>query len=302
VTDGLIFDIKKYSTNDGPGIRTTVFFKGCPLRCPWCHNPEGQSFLPELIIRASRCLPGCSECLAVCEPGTLSKTEGSPVLDLTTCTVCGKCSEVCPTQAIELVGRRLSAGEVMAEIEKDRVFHEESQGGATFSGGEPLAQADFLADLLTRCREGGIHATVDTCGYAPPEAVEKVEDKADLFLFDLKIIDEKKHDDVTGQPNRMILENLRRLAGLGKKIVIRLPLIAGVNDDDENIRQTADFLVSLGTVADISLLPYHKLGREKYTGLRKKNRGLHFAPPSEERLKEIQETLESRGFRVRRGE
>jgi pyruvate formate lyase activating enzyme len=302
VSEGLIFDIKKYSTNDGPGIRTTVFFKGCPLRCPWCHNPEGQSFLPELIVRAARCLSGCSECEAICELRALSKTDTAPVLDRERCTACGKCSDVCPTQAIELVGRRLSAADVMAEIEKDRIFHDESQGGATFSGGEPLVQADFLADLLARCRERGIHTTVDTCGYAPLEAIEKVEGQADLFLFDLKVMDEKRHDKVTGQPNQVILRNLKTLAGRGKKIIIRLPLIAGVNDDVENMRQTAEFLVSLGTVADISLLPYHRLGREKYSGLQKKNRGLHFAPPSEERMKEIKVDLESRGFRVRRGE
>lgn len=302
MSEGLIFDIKKYSINDGPGIRTTVFFKGCPLRCPWCHNPEGQSFLPEVMLRPSRCVAGCSECLAACEPGALAMTEGELLLDKAKCNLCGRCASVCPAGAIEIVGREVGAVEVIAEIEKDRVFYEESGGGVTFSGGEPLAQPEFLAELLDACRARGLHTTVDTCGYAPPEALALISNRADLFLFDLKVMDEKKHDDLTGQPNGVILANLERLARLGRKIAARLPLIAGINDDEANIRETAAFLHGLRAVKDVSLLPYHALGRDKYHGLRKKNPQAGLSAPSAERLNEIKRRLESQGLNVRLGE
>ncbi|OGD22242.1 MAG: hypothetical protein A2W03_09095 [Candidatus Aminicenantes bacterium RBG_16_63_16] len=302
MSEGLIFDIKKYSVNDGPGIRTTVFFKGCPLRCPWCHNPEGQSFLQEIMLRPARCIAGCRECLAACAPSALTMTEDSLALDKLKCDLCGRCAAVCPAGAIEIVGRKLDADDVVAEIEKDRVFYEESGGGVTFSGGEPLAQADFLAGILDACRARGLHTTVDTCGYAPPEAVSLVAGRADLFLFDLKVMDEKKHDDLTGQPNGVILENLRRLVHLRQRVAIRLPLIAGVNDDEANLRATAAFLRALGTVTDISLLPYHGLGRDKYRGLRKKIPVAGLATPPSERLAKIKRDLESQGFRVCLGE
>jgi len=302
LSEGLIFDIKKYAINDGPGIRTTVFFKGCPLRCPWCHNPEGQSFLPEVMVRPSRCVAGCRECVAACKPGALSMAQDAPVLDKLKCDLCARCASVCPAGAIEIVGRRVGAAEVIAEIERDRVFYEESGGGVTFSGGEPLAQVDFLAELLDACRARAIHTTVDTCGYAPPEAASMVANSADLFLFDLKIMDEKKHDAVTGQPNGVILENLGRLVRLGQKVVIRLPLIAGVNDDAANIRETAAFLRGLGALTEVSLLPYHALGRDKHRGLRKKSRSGGLSAPSLDRLSEIKRDLEADGFRVRLGE
>ena len=302
MSKGLIFDIKRYSINDGPGIRTTVFLKGCPLRCPWCHNPEGQSFLPEIMVRPSRCLAGCTECLAACGPGALAKPGEAPILDKSACTKCGRCADTCPTRAIEVVGRAVRAAEVIAEVEKDRIFYEESGGGVTFSGGEPLGQPDFLGGLLDDCRARGIHTAVDTCGYAPPEALAEVADRADLFLFDLKIMDNKKHDDIVGQPNGVILENLKQLAHLGPRIVVRLPLVAGVNDDEVNIRETAEFLRTLGAVREISLLPYHSLGRDKYRGLRKENRAGELAAPTAETLGRIKKDLEARGFRVSLGE
>ncbi|MEW5901577.1 MAG: glycyl-radical enzyme activating protein [Acidobacteriota bacterium] len=302
MSQGIIFDIKKYSINDGPGIRTTVFFKGCPLRCRWCHNPEGQSFQPELMVRPSRCLKNCAECVTACDLNALSKPGDIPVLDWERCTGCGMCADACSTLAIEVVGRRLSESAVMAEILKDRIFQEESGGGVTFSGGEPLSQPDFLAALLAECRKNEIHTAVDTCGFAPPEAFEKVTDAADLFLYDLKLIDEKKHEELTGHSNRMILENLKRLAARKKPVVIRLPIIPGVNEDEENIRATAAFLRTLNAIEEVSLLPYHRLGREKYKGLQKKSAGEDFASPSPEKLKTIKGDLEAHGFRVRLGE
>jgi pyruvate formate lyase activating enzyme len=300
--EGLIFDLKKYAINDGPGIRTTVFFKGCPLSCRWCHNPEGQSFGPEIMIRASRCLADCSECVAACPEGAIVKTAAGLVIDRPRCTSCGKCADICPAQAIEVVGRRLSAAQLLQEIQKDRIFQEDSGGGVTFSGGEPLSQPDFLSEILELCREKEIHATIDTCGFAPADVLERIAEKTDLFLFDLKAIDEKKHLAFTGESNKLILENLKRLAAKGKKIVVRIPVVPGVNDDEKNIRETAEFLRSLGTISEISLLPYHKLGRDKLRGLEKKAAGDDFTPPSAERLERIKRDLEDRGFRVSLGE
>ena len=299
---GLIFDLRKYSINDGPGIRTTVFFKGCPLRCLWCHNPEGQSASPEIMIRSSRCLAGCSECLAACPDGAIIKTAAVPVIDRQKCSACGKCADVCPAGAIELVGRRLTSAELLKEIEKDRIFQEQSGGGVTFSGGEPLSQADFLSDALDACRKKEIHTTVDTCGYVEADVLERIARKTDLFLYDLKVMDEKKHLAFTGASNRLILENLSRLVAMGKKIIVRIPVVPGVNDDQKNVQEVAQYLRSLGAVREISLLPYHKLGKSKYQGLEKKAHPDEFEPPSTECLERIKRELEGWGFRVHLGE
>lgn len=299
--EGLIFDLKKYSINDGPGIRTTVFFKGCPLRCRWCHNPEGQSFAPEIMIRASRCLADCNECVAACAEDAIVKTASVPVLDRQKCNACGKCTDACPADAIEMVGRRLNSAQLLREIEKDRIFHEQSDGGVTFSGGEPLSQADFLGEILEYCRKKEIHTTVDTCGFVATDILEAIARKTDLFLYDLKVIDEKRHLAFTGESNALILENLRRLAAMGKKTIVRLPVVPGVNDSEENIKEMARFLRSLGTISEISLLPYHKLGRDKYRGLEKKAED-EYTPPSAECLERIKKDLEEYGFRVSLGE
>lgn len=302
MSEGLIFDIKRYSINDGPGIRTTVFFKGCPLHCRWCHNPEGQSFLPEVMLRASRCLKKCSDCLAACPEGALSKSGAFPVLDRARCTACGECADVCPTQAVEIVGRRLSAVELWREIEKDRIFYDESGGGVTFSGGEPLSQPEFLDEVLGLCRERRVHTAVDTCGMAAAEVLESIAGSADLFLFDLKTMDEEKHIAFTGESNRLILDNLRRLTARGRKIVVRIPVVPGVNDDAENVRRTAAYLGTLQGISEIRLLPYHRLGRGKSKGIDRETAGLEFAPPSEPAIERIKADLESFGFRVSRGD
>jgi pyruvate formate lyase activating enzyme len=302
MSKGLVFDIKRYSINDGPGIRTTVFFKGCPLQCQWCHNPEGKSSDPEVMVRAARCLNDCAECLAVCAEGALRKSGAIPVLDRNLCTACGECAGICPTQAIEIVGRRVSAVELLDEIEKDRVFFEESGGGVTFSGGEPLAQPEFLAEVLELCRKKEIHTAVDTCGFAVPQVLDRIAPKVDLFLFDLKTMDEQKHIASTGESNQLILENLRRLAASGRKIVVRIPIVPGLNDDEENIRQTAGFLRTLEGISEISLLPYHRLGRGKSRGIETASASPEFSLPTEESLERIKTGLESCGFRVRRGE
>lgn len=302
MSEGLIFDIKRYSINDGPGIRTTVFLKGCPLHCRWCHNPEGRSPSPEVMVRAGRCLEDCSECLAACPEQAIKKEGATPAVDRTRCTACGECAEVCPVQAIEVVGRRLSAIDLLREIEKDRVFYEESGGGVTFSGGEPLAQPEFLEELLGLCHSRGIHAAVDTCGLAVPEVLERIAAKTHLFLFDLKTMDERKHLAFTGESNQLILENLERLAGRGSQIVIRIPVVPGVNDDPENIHRTATFLRSLGRISEVSLLPYHKLGRDKAKGISQEGFCQDFAPPAGGSLEMMKAELEKNGFLVKRGE
>jgi len=308
-THGLIFDIKRYSINDGPGIRTTIFFKGCPLRCAWCHNPEGQSFLPELILRPQRCLEDCTDCIAACPTAALHKINGLPVLDRSCCTAtCTACSAVCPTQSLEVAGRRLDPPALLAEIEKEQIFYDQSGGGVTFSGGEPLSQLDFLTALLSLCRSRGIHTAVDTCGFVPPKAFAWVEKAVDLFLFDLKLMDNAKHKKYTGQSNSLILENLERLTANHQNIVVRIPLISGVNDDDNNICRTAEFLRSLRPpgVTRISLLPYHRLGRDKLGGLGRvlshSPVDFEFSAPAPQRLQKIKNDLASSGFSVAIGE
>jgi pyruvate formate lyase activating enzyme len=301
MSEGIIFDIKKYSIHDGPGIRTTVFFKGCPLHCPWCHNPEGQSSKPEIMVRSYRCLKDCTECLSVCEERALTKVDQALIIDREKCDACGKCVKVCSSEAIVTVGRKMNAQEVMQEVEKDMIFHDDSGGGVTFSGGEPLLQSDFLSALLIQAKEKKIHITVDTCGYASSATLDKISDKVDLFLYDVKMIDDQKHKKFTGKSNKLVLRNLKTLAQKGKKVIVRIPLIPGVNDDEENIQKTAKFIQSLKNIKHISLLPYHKLGQDKHKRLSKK-KFQDFNLPRQKDIGWIKKKLEDYGFIVTIGE
>ncbi|HOI45024.1 MAG TPA: glycyl-radical enzyme activating protein [Candidatus Aminicenantes bacterium] len=298
---GTVFDIRRYSVHDGPGIRTTVFFKGCPLRCPWCHNPEGLSQEIEIMVKAGLCIAECRECLAACRPKALSKSMKSVRLNRALCTLCGECAEVCPTEAVRMVGRRMTVSEVMTEVEKDRVFYGQSGGGVTFSGGEPLLQPQFLREVLDACRERGFHTAVDTCGFASPEIMADIARRADLFLYDVKLIDDSRHRKIVGESNGPILDNLRGLVRLGKDIMARIPLVAGVNSDEASLREMADFLESVGGIRRISLLPYHALGKEKSWRLHGKRPAVFQAPP-EEFVAAARKELEKRGFEVVRGE
>jgi pyruvate formate lyase activating enzyme len=302
MSEGFVFDIKKYALHDGPGIRTAVFLKGCPLHCLWCHNPEGQDNNAELIARSDRCLPDCRDCLPRCPEKAIRKMNGRCRVDPDKCRACGACADICPTGALEIAGRRLSARDVVEEVAKDAVFHEESGGGVTFSGGEPLAQPEFLEAMLRECRERGIHATVDTCGFVPPDTLKRIQPQADLFLFDLKVMDSKKHAKLTGESNALILENLKWLARSGARIVVRIPLIPGVNDDDDNIVRTAEFLRSLDSRPRISLLPYHRLGQDKRRRLVRSREGRDFPIPSAADMERVRKRLESYGFEVTTGE
>lgn len=297
----MIFDIKRYAIHDGPGIRTTVFLKGCPLRCQWCHNPEGQVPEREIIRHERRCPPECRECLSHCPQGAIQKKSKVLTIDESKCDVCGKCQDACSYEALEIIGREVSTQEVMQEVEKDRIFFENSGGGVTFSGGEPLMQPEFLESLLDACRKRGIPATIDTCGLASPEVMEKICEKASLFLYDVKLINDEKHRAHTGASNTIILDNLRSLAKGGREVVVRIPLIAGINDDEDNIRDTVEFLSSTEAIKHINILPFHEGGLEKYKRLRRKEPRPRFKPSPRERTQRIKKTFEDYGFSVRVG-
>jgi pyruvate formate lyase activating enzyme len=297
---GLIFDIKRYAIHDGPGIRTTIFFKGCFLHCWWCHNPEGQSSELELIYKRNRCI-NCEECIEICPRGALSRINEQICIDRDKCDLCGECTQVCSGEALEIIGKEMTVEEVMEEIKKDKIFYDESKGGVTFSGGEPFLQIDFLKALLKECKKEDIHTTVDTCGYGSYEAFKEIKDYVNLFLYDIKLMDDKRHIEYTGVSNKLILDNLKKLAKDGANIEIRFPIIPEINDDMDNVRNIADFLSSLYVVKNISLLPYHRAGIEKYEGLNKKYKMKDIKAVSNMKVKSIKEFLENSGFKVKIG-
>ena len=259
----LVFDIKRYSINDGPGIRVTIFLKGCPLNCLWCHNPESISPNAQKLFTASKCI-GCGECCRVCPEQACTLTPEGVVTDDALCTLCGKCAEVCPTLATEISGRSLSIAELIEVIEKERPFFDQSGGGVTFSGGEPLMYPDFLVQLLDACGVRNIHRAIDTSGYVKTETLLKVAKHTDLFLYDLKMIDAEQHRRFTGVDNRLILINLKTLAESGAAIQVRIPLIGGVNDDERSVRSFAEFVAGLpGAGREVNLLPFHDVARGK---------------------------------------
>jgi pyruvate formate lyase activating enzyme len=294
---GIIFDIRRYSIHDGPGIRTTVFFKGCPLRCAWCHNPEGLEPKPEITYREDRCIR-CGRCLTACEDGAISWQDNVQLTDRTICIRCGTCTELCYADAREMVGTIMTVDQVMAEIEKDIAFYEESDGGVTLSGGEPLLQPDFAHPILEICKQKGIHTALDTCGFVAWEKLKIVCEHTDLILYDLKLLDEAKHRKYTGVSNDIILTNLENLSRLDHNVLIRLPIIPGMNDDDENIQKIGSFAASLHQKHTIELLPYHELGIHKYHRFLKTNTVSGVRPPSRERIEEVKNILMDFGLTV----
>lgn len=298
---GTIFDLKRYAVHDGPGIRLNVFFKGCPLHCLWCHNPEGVAFKPELMLMSNRCAR-CGDCVRACSFGALSQNgDGLVRADRSRCTMCGDCVEACQREAIDIVGREVSVEEVLAEAEKERVFFEQSGGGVTLTGGEPLAQPDFAGALMDGLKQRGFHLALDTSGYARPEIFLSLAARADLILFDLKLMDEDRHKKYTGVSNDLILENLKSLGSAGKPVWVRFPLIPGVNDDEANLRAMADFLGGIKSVQQVNVLPYHRGGVEKFRRLGREDEFAVYEPPSEEKVQAVIDFFRNRGFQVKRG-
>ena len=293
---GIIFDIKRFSIHDGPGIRSTVFMKGCPLSCQWCHNPESHLLKPELLFRPERCL-GCGSCIPVCPEGAISLIDGLITTDREKCTVKGKCVEVCYPGAREIVGREITPREVVDELIRDRIFYEESGGGVTFSGGEPLFQPDFLEETLRLCLEEGLRTALDTCGHGPWEELERQLPFLDLVLFDIKILEDELHQQYTGVSNKNILDNYLRLTKTTANIKIRRPVIPGVNDSEAEINRLGEFLQENNGVSKIDLLAYHALSKDKYKRLSRIQDTVWKTPTAEDKER-INHQLTQMGFEV----
>jgi pyruvate formate lyase activating enzyme len=294
---GVLFNIQKYSVNDGPGIRTTVFLKGCPLRCVWCHNPEGLDPTAQIVVYENRC-SHCGHCQAVCPfCDSWDAATNSPK----TCNVCGACVKGCPSGARQQIGRNVSVEDVMNEIRKDRLFYDDSGGGVTFSGGEPLAQPDFLLALLSDCRSESIHTTVDTSGFCPGQDLLSVSPLTDLFLYDLKLIDDVQHIHYTGQSNRIILDNLKSLSAVHSNIWLRIPIVPGITDQAANIDAIADLAGTIPSLRQICLLPFHNTASAKFNRLNRSNPLGNLAIPDSRHMERLRDRIADRGLTVKIG-
>lgn len=291
MTKGTIFNIQRFSTHDGPGIRTVVFIKGCPLRCYWCQNPESQSVSPVLMQKSELCV-GCGACALACPNGAVSLREGRCRIDREKCRGCGACAKQCRTQSLVLSGYEATVDEVMEEVMKDRSYYLNSGGGVTLSGGEATAQADFAIELLRACKRKYIHTAVETCGFASQQVMRRFAKVTDLFLYDLKAVGSAKHRRGTGQDNGIIKENARLLASLGKQIVVRMPLIPNYNDKAEDVAALRSFVCQeLGLGSDhIELLKYNQLGEVKFERLGREDRP-SMQPQSDEYFEELKRLL-----------
>ena len=294
---GKIFDIKKYAIHDGPGIRTTVFLKGCPLTCGWCHNPEGLWGAPKIIYEFNRCI-GCGDCIEACREAAISATPNGMSTNRHRCKGCGVCVDACPGGARELTERTVTVNQLVEIIKQDILFYDESGGGVTFSGGEPLLQADFLIEVLKACGHCEIHRIVDTSGYANRSIIEEVARQTDLFLFDLKLIDSKRHKQFTGVSNQTILDNLAFLHNLEANVTVRIPLIPGINDDHENLSQICSFLLPFKGIRDVHILPYHDYQKNKYGKLGMEYTADDIVAPTPERVSNSLKQFEEKGFQV----
>lgn len=283
VTEGLVFHIQRFSLQDGPGLRSTAFLKGCPLACTWCHNPESQNPAPEMLRVETRCLR-CGECAKACPGGD--------------CRLCGACVEACPTGARRMVGRRMTSPQLTEELLRDRIFFDQSGGGVSFSGGEPLLQPDFVKEVAVALKSQGVHTALDTCGFARTEDLLQVASCVDLVLFDLKLIDEARHREATGESSALILANLKALSEKQIALWIRVPIIPGLNDDVGNLEATARLAAKSPSVHRVDLLPYHAHGAGKFERIGKTYHLDALKPPSSERMEEIAQGFRAHGLEV----
>jgi len=281
---GTIFDIQRFALHDGPGIRTTVFLKGCPLRCIWCHNPESQDFNPQLSFDRAKCTD-CFRCVKACPAGAHKVVDGRHVADHGRCCLSAKCVEACPNGALKIIGRKQSVREVMDVVIRDIAYYNNSGGGMTISGGEPMSQFRFTLELLKAAKEKGIHTCLDTSGYAPGDLFERVLPYTDLFLYDYKATDDKEHLRLTGVSNRLILDNLDLLYRAGASIILRCPLVKGINDTDEHFMGIAEIDRKYPGLAGIELMAYHNMGHEKYERIGRKPE-MEMLPTTDEATKE----------------
>jgi pyruvate formate lyase activating enzyme len=291
----MIFNIQKFSLHDGPGIRTTVFFKGCPLTCLWCHNPESQNIRQEMLYDREKCVM-CGMCAKVCPHTAIINVDNSMVTELEKCNFCGACVIYCIPGARETAGAEYTVQEVVGEVLKDRVFYEESDGGVTLSGGEPLVQIDFAEELLQSLKEEGIHTAVDTCGAVPFEDLERAATYTDLFLYDLKLTDDAIHKEFTGASNQDIIENLKKLTQIHDNIHLRMPIIEGVNAESSHIERTIELIEGLN-IKQVDLLPYHAIARHKYNKLGREYAESRMQVPSQEAMRQFRDMLAKKGYR-----
>jgi pyruvate formate lyase activating enzyme len=301
LTTGIIFNIQRFSIHDGPGIRTTVFFKGCPLRCFWCHNPEGLQAKREVQFTPARCI-GCGACVAACPHGAQELGQQGRIYHRDRCQGCGACVAACWAEALQMTGSVVTAEAVMAEVLQDQAFYASSGGGVTLSGGEPLQQPDFASEILQGCRAAGLHTAVETTLHAPWRHVEALLPLVDLFLVDIKQLDPVKHRSATGVSNERILANVRRLAATGHAVNFRIPVVPTVNDTPADIQAAASFVQALqqarpagARALSLELLPFHQLAGDKYGSLGRPYRAAGLTPPTKAKMAELVQAARAAG-------
>jgi pyruvate formate lyase activating enzyme len=296
--EGWVFDIKRFSVHDGPGIRTTVFLKGCSLRCVWCHNPESIDTKPELLVYPMRCI-SCGECKEVCPQGAHRVApSGERIYDRSVCIVCGRCVESCYAEALVLAGKKTSVEEVMTAIREDSKFYEKSGGGVTLSGGEPLLQGEFATAILRECKAEGFHTAVETCGQVSWANMEKALPYVDLWLYDLKHFSPDSHERYTGSPNRLILENLSRISSRGAAVEVHMLIVPTINDSRDEVESAARFLASLPRIEAVRLLSYHRLAGSKYESLGRENTMPDVPSPTIHHLQKVARWIRQYGIHV----
>ncbi|WP_028830117.1 trans-4-hydroxy-L-proline dehydratase activase [Proteocatella sphenisci] len=296
----LVFNIQKYSIHDGEGIRTTIFFKGCPMDCKWCHNPESQAYTQGVMYNAEKCVE-CGNCISKCPQDAISIKGGVITTSADRCNFCESCTDACLNNAREIAGKAYTVDEIMKEIEKDKMFYDQSNGGVTLSGGEVMTQdMNYILGILKKCNRMGYRVNIDTCGHASFENFEKIMPYVDTFLYDIKHMDNELHKELTGQGNELVLGNLAKLSEKGAKINIRMPLVEGINADDEHIGKVIDFLSNL-KIEKVNLLPYHNTGKSKYERMGIRYEGDNYTAPDAERMEMIRLRFEKNNFNAKIG-